>query len=411
MSGGGLQDDREPVVAVVGVIVPDEARFHGPAFNRAGQMFQDELVAGLVRAGLDVDRVFSIEPVPGFPRARRLFGATGRVTTRSGLPVRLLPFLNVRPFKTLTVGLATFVALTGWAWRNRRRARIVHVFNLTMPPGLAVWLAARLTGSFVTVSVLDVWKPGALVPDTWAHRADYLMLRALMPRFDGHMVVSPAIREDLLPGRRVCMIEGGVAPDRFRRVATEVRGTPDVFRVVLSGSLEAYNGVELALSAVALLPADVELVIAGTGTLAGHVREWAQHEPRVTYAGFLSFEDVLVLYRSADLLLNARLTKAIDTRYFFPSKLMELLASGTPVLSTCTGQVESEYGDVLYLLREETPAALAARILEIRSVDRDDRTRLGGRAREFMFREKTWERQGQRLAQYLRQEVCRNLVG
>jgi glycosyltransferase involved in cell wall biosynthesis len=139
------------------------------------------------------------------------------------------------------------------------------------------------------------------------------------------------------------------------------------------------------------------------------VRERARQQTRVTFVGFLPFEEVLALYRTADLLLNARLTKAIDTRYFFPSKLMELLASGTPVLSTCTGQVEAEYGDVLYLLRDETPEGLAARILELFNVGSDVRGEVGARARAFMFREKTWERQAQRLAQYLRQEVLRNV--
>jgi glycosyltransferase involved in cell wall biosynthesis len=125
----------------------------------------------------------------------------------------------------------------------------------------------------------------------------------------------------------------------------------------------------------------------------------------VSFRGFLSFEEVVDLYRSADLLLNARLTKAMDTRYFFPSKLMELLASGTPVLSTCTGHVEAEYGHVLYLLREETPEALAARIQEIRAIDPAERRGLGARARDFMLREKTWDRQGERLARYIREDV------
>jgi glycosyltransferase involved in cell wall biosynthesis len=146
-------------------------------------------------------------------------------------------------------------------------------------------------------------------------------------------------------------------------------------------------------------------VIAGSGSLEGFAREQAARDPRIRFLGFLPFEDVLELYWSADLLLNARITRAIDTRYFFPSKLMELLASGTPVLSTCTGHVESEYGHVLYLLRDETPEALAARIEEIRRIAPGERFELGRRAREFMLTEKTWRRQGARLADYMRREV------
>jgi glycosyltransferase involved in cell wall biosynthesis len=395
-------------LAVVASIVPDVPRFHGPAFNRATQMFQDELIQGLAKAGLAPTHVYSVEPLPSFPRTRRLFGASGIETTRSGLRVRLLPFLNVHPFKVLSVGMAVLCALVAWAWRHRRSRRVIHVINLTMPPGLFVWLAARLTASRISGSILDVWKPGELVPDTWAWRLDYRIQRWLLPRFDGLTVVARAIADELVPGRHVCLIDGGVAPDRFAHIrgrSAEPNISSTVFRVVLSGSLEAYNGFDLAIGAMAHLPQDYELVIAGAGRLADRARQCAAVDSRVVYRGLLGFEELLELYASADLLLNTRLTSSLDTRYFFPSKLMELLASGTPVLSTCTGHVESIYGEFLYLLKDETAESLAARIQEIRAIDPVERRCLGLRAQEFMFKERTWRRQGERLADYLRSEV------
>jgi glycosyltransferase involved in cell wall biosynthesis len=397
---------RTPPVAlvVVGTFVGDGSRFQGPAFNRAGQMFQAELVRGLSEAGLVPSAVYSLEPVPAFPRMPRLVGRVGLLAATSGIRVRLIPFLNVHPLKVLTAGISTLAMLVAWAWRHRGQPRVMCVINLTMPPGVFVWLAARATGSRAVVSVLDVWRPGGIVPDTWKWRLDFAMQRWLLPRFDGHMVVSRAIAEDLIPGRRVCLIEGGVPADRVGPPPADVRAGPP-FRIVLAGTLEPYNGVELIARAMALLPDEYELIIAGAGSRAAYAADLAARDPRVSFRGFLSFEEVVDLYRSADLLLNARLTKAVDTRYFFPSKLMELLASGTPVLSTCTGHVESEYGHVLYLLREETPEALAVRIQEIRAIDPAERERLGLRARDFMLREKTWDRQGERLARYIREDV------
>jgi glycosyltransferase involved in cell wall biosynthesis len=367
-------------------------------------MFQAELVRGLTHAGLEPAAIYSIEPVPAFPRTLRLFGRTGVLTMPNGIRVRLLPFLNVHPLKAVSAGLAVFVALVGWAWRHRRERRVISVINLTMPPGVFVWLAARVTGSRALVAVLDVWRPGGIVPDTWKWRLDFAMQRRLLPRFDGHMVVSRAIADDLVPGRRVCLIDGGVAADRVGPARTD-RAPASAFRLVLAGTLEPYNGVELVAQAMALLPDGYALIIAGAGSLAAYAAELAARDPRVSFRGFLSFDEVVEVYRSADLLLNARLTKAMDTRYFFPSKLMELLASGTPVLSTCTGHIESEYGHALYLLREETPAALAARVQELRAIDPAERQAVGACAREFMLREKTWDRQGERLAHYIREDV------
>jgi glycosyltransferase involved in cell wall biosynthesis len=278
-----------------------------------------------------------------------------------------------------------------------------------MPPGIVLLAAARLTRSRIMASLLDVWRPGVLVPDTWARRLDYRLQRFLIPRLDGLSVVSDATARDLAPGRTVCRVEGGVVAASFGDAPAstdrEVRASSGRFRIVLAGSIEAFNGVDLVLAAFALLRGPYELVVAGRGSCEETVRRAAAADSRIVWKGYLPFEDVLKLYHSADLLLNARVTTTIDTRYFFPSKLMEMLASGTPVLSTCTGHVEDEFSTFLYLLRDETPAGLAEAIAAIAASPATDRRARAERARAFMWEHKTWEAQGRRLFRYIREEV------
>jgi glycosyltransferase involved in cell wall biosynthesis len=393
-------------LAFVGTLVPDAAAFQSRALHRASQVFQGELVFSLQKAGLPSIDVLSIEPIPAFPRSRRLLGRRGVLKAAHGIQVRLLPFFNVHPLKAITVAAATFARLVLWAWQRRGRKRLIYCVNLTMPPGMALLAAARVTRSRIMASLLDVWRPGELVPDTWARRLDYRLQRFLIPRLDGLCVVSDAIARDLAPGRTVCRVEGGIVPASFPPMPESQSG-PSVssgpFRVVLAGAMEEYNGVQLALAAFELLDGHYELVVAGRGSYDDIVQRAATANPRIRWKGYIPFADLLQEYRSADLLLNVRVTTTIDTRYFFPSKLMELLASGTPVLSTCTGHVEEEFASVLYLLREETPAGLAAAIAAIAN-DPERRAR-GARAREFMLQNKTWDAQGQRLLRYIRDEV------
>ena len=152
------------------------------------------------------------------------------------------------------------------------------------------------------------------------------------------------------------------------------------FAVVSAGSLDEANGFLVLLEAFARLPGDgYRLRIAGRGPLESQVRAAAAKDPRIEYLGFLSFEEVQSLYRSADVLVNMRLTQAIDTRYFFPSKLMEYLASAVPVISTCTGAVEKEFGSFVYLLREETPQGLANAICTVAALAPSARADTGHR--------------------------------
>jgi glycosyltransferase involved in cell wall biosynthesis len=107
------------------------------------------------------------------------------------------------------------------------------------------------------------------------------------------------------------------------------------------------------------------------------------------------------LYHRADILLNIRLTSALRTPYFFPSKLIEYMATGTPVVSTCTGHVKEEFGRFVYLLEDETASGLAGLLRRIRAEDPRRRLELGLEARRYVREHKTWRAQTERVLDFV----------
>jgi glycosyltransferase involved in cell wall biosynthesis len=402
--------------AFVGSVIPEDARVRSAAFSAAGQMFQRELLLGLRQAGLPVSLVISSEPVPSRRHTKHesslwVRGGSGRLS--DGTPVRLISFVNVTPLKQLMIGAATFFELLRWGWRNRRVPhRVVHAYNLSVPPGIFVLAAARLIGAKAIVSVCDIEVPGETVPDGLYWRADRKIQGWLIPRFDGHTVASQAIADDFLQGRDFMRLEGGVPAEVFARgqgsagafsrdVANE-----QAFTIVAAGQLTKTNGIPVLLQAFSQLDGnDFRLRIAGSGPLEADVRQSAAADSRIEFLGRLPFEKVLDLYDSADLLVNLRITQSRNTRYFFPSKMMEYLASGVPVLSTCTGHVEEEFGTFTYLLKEETPEGLAAMLRKIANTAVRDRHERAANAREYMRQQKTWAAQTRKLLSYIRSSV------
>jgi glycosyltransferase involved in cell wall biosynthesis len=395
------------LLAFVGPVVPDAPQFHGPAFSRAAAMFLNNLLQAIAAAGVTPDRILSFVPVPAFPRSRRLWCREASVTTAEGLHVSFVPFVNIPVAKQITLGLGTAVGLMKWAWRTRQaRRRVVYVFNLTSPSGLFVLAAARLIGAAAVVSLNDINEPGQTVPDTFRWRLDYAMQRWLIPRFDGHVAVADRIMKDFAPDRRYVRVEGGIIPEKFAQASSLKRTKHSGFTLVAAGSLDEANGIHVLLSAMRLLrEPGIRLCIAGDGPLAPVVRAAAAQDPRIQYYGYLSFDEVLALYAEADLLINMRVTKAIQTRYFFPSKLMEYLASGVPVLTTRTGHVAEEFGDVVLLLDDETPSGLATRLRQIVNMNRVELRELGDRARARTLATKSWNVQGAKVAAYLKETV------
>jgi glycosyltransferase involved in cell wall biosynthesis len=148
---------------------------------------------------------------------------------------------------------------------------------------------------------------------------------------------------------------------------------------------------------------NLRVTILGAGKFVDAVREAAAKDSRIAYEGLVTHEEVLRAYEDADLLLNLRRTHFETQRYVFPSKVIDCLSTGRPLLSTATGHIESEFGEFVFLLREETPNGLAAKLQEIAGISSELRRERAARARQFILEHKTWEAQARKFHAYLRE--------
>jgi glycosyltransferase involved in cell wall biosynthesis len=407
----GSPVDKSVALAYVGAIVPDRPPYNGSPFSRAGNMSQHSLLSGFISAGLNADIVLSQRPLRAYPASRVLWQRGEWVTLDNGLPAYLVPFVNLAVIRPLTVGLVILARLLAWNWQRRRVPhRVVYVFNLTEPSGLFCWLGARLGGAKVVAWINDINVPGQTVPATWPRRLDFWLQKKIIPSFDGIVAVSDLIIQDFAPGTSYIRVAGGVRPqvlEYFANAPREGREELDgTFTVVFAGSLDEANGVSELLQAFSLLTDPrFRLKIAGAGPLEVEVRDAVQADPRIEYCGYLSFDQVLELYATADVLVNMRITKRLDTQYFFPSKLIEYLATGVPVITTCTGHVGQEYADVAFLLPDESAQGLAEILGHVAGLPVQERIQRARMAQARIYERNTWDAHGRRVLDYIYQHV------
>lgn len=394
--------------AFVGQVVANEGTFREPAFSQAGQLFQKSLLVGLKHAGIAPSVIISALPVRAFPRSRRICYCGDDETIAEGMHVTQVPFLNITPLKELTIGIGTVWLLIRWGLSCRGKRRVVFTYNLTVPPGIFTLLGARLIGAKSVVGIYDINVPGQTVPDNLWRRIDYWLQRWLLPRFEGHVSAADVIMQDFAPKRHYLLLEGGVSDETLEsfRSAPKKDLAEGVFTIVAGGTLNESHGIPEILKAFSILSGDsYRLVITGDGPLRQAVENAAAQDSRIRYLGYLKFGDVLNLYSQASVLISMFITKKLNTKYFFPSKVMEYLASGVPVVSTCLGNLEEEYEGLLYLLRDETAEGLADLLRQIAQSDPRERCKRALKAADFMTHCKTWEAQGRRVAEYIRKQV------
>lgn len=390
-------------IAYFGAFAPDRPDYQTPAYSTAGNLFQLNFLAALRRSRLPMPEVFSYLPMPSFPRYRKLFFRGGRDRLADGTGVRFLPFLNLGPLKIATLGIASFFQALGWAWRNRRaERRIVIAYNLNAPPGWPLWLACRISRCEFVPFIGDILVPGEVIANSWLRRLEFDTQRRIIPKVDGLLVANHAIVEDFANGRESLLIEGGVPESFLRKFERPVEESSSTFRIVFAGQLSSLNGVELLLSAIAKIPdQNIRFTIAGSGPLHDEVKAAAMRDPRIFFAGLLPHRELLDIYCETDLVLSLRRTDNQTHRYVFPSKVVECLATGVPLLTTCTGHAEREFGEFTILLPDETPEALAAKIQEVIRWPRSKRIELGQLAQTYVRENRTWESNIVRLEAYL----------
>ncbi len=174
--------------------------------------------------------------------------------------------------------------------------------------------------------------------------------------------------------------------------------------VLYAGSLLKLYGIQNL--AEGFLKADLpdgELHIYGDGDYREELEELAQKHDNVHYFGVRPNQEIVEDEQRAALLVNPRPSAPEYTRYSFPSKNMEYMVSGTPVLTTVLPGMPKEYYPYVYLLEDETPDGVAKKLQEIFSFSQEERMQRGLSAREFVLKEKSNIRQSEKIILFLQE--------
>ena len=401
---------RTAACAFVGLLDVEGRSADNAAYSPAGTQFQECLLRALNGTALDVTHVYALRPVPSFPRHRKLFFGPRRVVLAGGIQSTLIEFINLGPLKTFTSGMALFPRLVAWAWRERRRPRVIMQYNLSSPPGFIGVLVARLTGSRVVPIVADLQVPGdGLLPDTLPRRVEFWLQRQTLPLCDGLIVLTRRMAMDFAPRVPFIQMEGAL-PDNLV-VASRGPDYPKAERpestptrvIMYAGGLSELKGIPLLLESFSRIQGnEYRLWITGIGPLRDLVEASAERDPRIKYWGFPSQRELLTLYQAADVLVNPHSVRLRSARYLFPSKLIEYLGTGTPVISTCsTPEVVVEYATLMFPIEEDSPDVLADKIRTVLALPRSELQDIGYKAGEYVRTHKTWAVQARRIGEFV----------
>ena len=158
--------------------------------------------------------------------------------------------------------------------------------------------------------------------------------------------------------------------------------------VLYAGSISSKYGIDLLCKAFAGIVGDAELHIYGAGDFANELREYCQKYQNIKYFGVVDNEDVVTAELNATLLVNPRTSAGEYTYYSFPSKTLEYMATGTPVLMFKLPGVPNEYDEHLFYFESDTIDEMRETLLSCLNMDQSVLNEKGRRAKDFVIKEK-----------------------
>ena len=217
---------------------------------------------------------------------------------------------------------------------------------------------------------------------------------------DGYILLAPKMIEKL-PNKNIQWIQlEGIFSNTKRRKSylKQVDKT-----ILYSGALQSKYGIIDLLDAFEMIEdKEYKLYLCGTGDTVDIIKQRAAIDSRIQYLGVLDHNKVTDLQSKVALLINPRPSKDDYTMYSFPSKTIEYMASGTPVLMTKLKCLPTEYYQYLYFIDSETPEGIRDKIIEFFDKPEGERAEFGLQASEFILNNKTAPVQAARIIDFIK---------
>lgn len=215
---------------------------------------------------------------------------------------------------------------------------------------------------------------------------------------DSYVLLTEYMKDPLQVGDKPWLLmEGLYAP----RPIIPTKKHPKT--ILYTGKLDARFGIrDLVDNFIKLKGDDYWLWICGSGVDSKYVEEKAQECERIIFYGQVKQERVIEMQREASLLINPRKPEGEYTKYSFPSKTMEYMASGTPTLMYHLPGMPKDYEDKVVLFKDSSSKTFCETLEKWMNKSQDDLNKFGAIAREFILDNKTAEKQVARFIGFIK---------
>lgn len=328
----------------------------------------------------------------------------------NGIPVKEVGYLNFFGVRSIARTIGVYRDMVKWFRRQSGTENYALLYSMITPFMLAGVLAKRrCKGLKLCLYVPDL--PGFFIQMgrkgllyRLLKKIDCALMNHLLKHIDSFALLTEKMNEHVNPERKkpYMVLEGIVSSEDG---AEEMEGDLSLDRksFVYTGLLDSTFGVVDLAEAFMLIEGEAySLELYGNGEALDRLRAMAEKDSRIHCHGAVPREEALARQREAYILINPRMPDKEFVKYSFPSKTIEYLLSGRPVMMFRLDGVPEEYYGHIITIPSSGRKEMAEAMKKTADLPPEELSERGRRGREFVLREKNEKHQGQKLVELLK---------
>lgn len=367
--------------------------------------FQRALLSGYADLNQRFDYIVNVPDLGSFPnRCSTPFfrRTTFRFASMNGVNGT---FFNFTYLKRYSICRSVMREACQWIDNCDNEQVIIVVYSLIYPYiKAAVDLKKKYPNVHICCIVLDL-------PEFFGDNASFLYrileqrntrnIYSITSHIDSFVLLTEAMKNRLNIGSRPYLIMEGIY-----NVVDVVPQNKMKKTILYTGKLDIRFGIKDLIEAFGLIKDETfSLWICGQGLESDYVEKAAQKDKRIKYWGIVEQSKVFEMQRQATLLVNPRKGDAEYTKYSFPSKTMEYMASGTPTVMYRLPGLPLNYEEHLILIPDNSLETMATLFQEWGNKKQTELNNFGEHARRFILENKNSKIQASRLMNFLT-KIC-----
>ncbi|WP_233077982.1 glycosyltransferase [Rheinheimera soli] len=331
---------------------------------------------------------------------KMLFTADLKVESLKGVKVVNLSFFNFLFLKNFFRIYKSLTAILAEVKKNREQKNYLFCYSMHLPFLIACYMAKLINPSItVCIIVPDL-------PEFMAARKGFSAFvfgifskisYAIVNRADLCVLLTEHMKNsfsDELPS----VVIDGIADERF---ISQIEEHDTLNYFLYTGTLDSRYGIrDLIQSYIDSGVVDHELHICGDGSEREYVERVAADFPNIKYFGQMPREQALAKQHKAKLLVNPRNNNSEYTKYSFPSKVIEYMSSGVPVLMYKLDGISTEYYEFVYTI-PNVDGGMASCFSYIALLESSELKKKGADAKQFILNNKMPLQQVEKILHYL----------